>query len=395
MALEKVSCSVCFSPIEWKKFRPNGLAKERRPKTRRGAISNLSIRWKLSQREWRVAFMGTIDRDEIRRLKLEADLVSYACARRGYSISETESSPRGNPTHWVLRRSSDDRKLVALRGRADGCWLYYDLGKHGAQLGAGGRPTGHDGYGSIIDFIQEELALPKGRGTQGLVLAVRELRDFVGAMPVRATPRAPAPAGGSSREPSPCVLERWNAAREVQNSRYLSSRALVSQAWNHQRFRGTWREESRGNVLFAHRDLSGKLTGFDIKNRGMSLFSPGGVKTATWRSNDLPNDRYLLLTESAINSLSFHQLHPELAVRHRSFGGRIGTAQLELVRREVERLPRRMTVLLAFDGQDDPAGQRYEEQVRRILPSGLRVEVAHPPRCKDWNDYLQEVALER
>ena len=114
-----------------------------------------------------------------------------------------------------------------------------------------------------------------------------------------------------------------------------------------------------------------------------------------WRSNELAGDRYYLLTESAINALSFHQLHPDLPVTHRSFGGRIGSAQLRALQVELDRLPTSTTVLLAFDGAGDGAGQHYEQQVRSVLPRGLSAETAHPPHTKDWNDYLQAIEPSR
>ena len=170
-----------------------------------------------------------------------------------------------------------------------------------------------------------------------------------------------------------------------------SRRATLS----HVRFEGTWRLDDRDNVLFAHRDGDGRLVGFEIKNHGFTSYPRGGVRTGMWRSNPVPGDRYFLLTESAINALSFQQLHPEVPTAHRSFGGRIGTAQLRLLAAELERLPPTTTVLLAFDGAGDPAGRRYEEDVRRVLPKNLRAEIAHPPCGKDWNDYLQSIELSR
>src|SRR5688572_21343891 len=104
--------------------------------------------------------MSPRSRDELERLKRDADLLDYACTRAGYEVDWKESSPRGNPTHWILRRHSDDSKILAIR--TPNCWLYFDLRQHGADLGSGRLSPG--GHGTIIDFVQQELGLPTGPG---------------------------------------------------------------------------------------------------------------------------------------------------------------------------------------------------------------------------------------
>ena len=144
---------------------------------------------KLSGPGPRMGVMSASGRDEIDRLKRDADLLEYACNRAGFEVDWKESSPRGNPTHWILRRGSDDAKILVLRGRS--CWLYFDLRQHGHELGSGRLSPG--GYGTIIDFVQQELGLPRGRGLPSLGLALKEIRDFVGVRPVppaTADPRA-------------------------------------------------------------------------------------------------------------------------------------------------------------------------------------------------------------
>jgi hypothetical protein len=335
---------------------------------------------------------GLASRDEIERLKRGINLVEYACSRAGYQIDLKESSPRGNPTHWILRRPSDGSKLLALRGPK--CWLYFDLKQHGPDLRR--RKAIGDGYGTIVDFVQEQIALPKGRGSRSFGLVVRELREYAGVSP---TPPATAfsvhPPSRQERLPSPEVASRWNAAREPNSSSYLASRGLLPSTLAHPRFTGVWRVDDRQNVLFAHRDCDARLVGFEIKNHNFTSYPRGGVRTGLWRSNAFPGDRYLLLTESAINALSFDQLHPDRTVRYMSFGGRIGSGQLAALECTLRSLGRNVTILLAFDGAGDEAGAHYERQVRNILPAGLRAETTHPPSEKDWNDYLQSVQLGR
>jgi Toprim-like len=352
-------------------------------------------------------------REEIDQLKRDANLVDYACRKRGYYVDTAESSPRGNPTNWILRRDADDAKILLLRGPK--CWLYYDLRLRGGELdkkehqaGTGQASTVQpsartakalEGYGSIIDFVQEELGLSKGAGTPSFGIVLREIRDFVGAPPLQPSHRLAAPAykdpAYKERKPTSSVLEAWTAARETSTSQYLESRSLTPATLRHPRFAGTWRTDQRGNVLFPHRADDGLLATFEVKNYNYTSSAVGGVKTGFWRSNDFPHDKFLFLTESAINALSFHQLHPHQPTRFRSFGGRIGAEQLRLAEKELTRLPSNITVLLAFDGNGDLAGREYEAQVRRIMPPHVRAEVCYPPSGKDWNDHLQALDIER
>jgi hypothetical protein len=338
--------------------------------------------------------------EEIERLKADANLVVYAARRRGYWIDRTQCSPQANPTHWILRRDADDAKILAFRTQR--CWLYYDLRLHGEALGgrtasaSSGSFGPTDGHGTIIDFIQAELGLSKGKGASGFGHVLRELRDFVGAPLAKYSPHRPAPpAPPATRTPSAQVAEAWNAARETTSSVYLESRALTPATLRHPRFAGRWRVDARGNVLFPHHDDQGVLTTFEIKNYHFTSSATGGVKTGLWRSNEFPGDRFIFLTEASINALSFHQLHPDRPTRYRSFAGRIGVEQLRLAQRELATLPGTMTVLLAFDGNGDPSGKVYEAQIRQILPPHLKAEVCHPPSGKDWNEHLENLDRSR
>ncbi len=98
------------------------------------------------------------------------------------------------------------------------------------------------------------------------------------------------------------------AAREVTDSVYLRERGLHLETLRDPRFAGTWRQDARGNVLFAHRDDASELTGFEIKNRGVTRFAPGGTKSA-WQSGVHADDCFAVVTESAIEALRGGCLH--------------------------------------------------------------------------------------
>jgi hypothetical protein len=157
------------------------------------------------------------------------------------------------------------------------------------------------------------------------------------------------------------------------------------------RFAGTWRLDGRGNVLFAHRDEYGALTGFEVKNRGFTGFAVGGTKTA-WQSAARDSDRVLVVTESAIDALSHHQLYSvqREATRYLSTAGQPSGAQMELLDRTFARLPRTTTVVAAVDA--DATGHALAGRIRELVHGHdlvFRRDV--PERAKDWNEVLQRV----
>ena len=330
-------------------------------------------------------------RDEIERLKRDADFLTYATTRHGYYVDDKECSPRGNPTHFILRRDADDAKILAIRGQQ--CWLYVDLRQHGGALPAGGTLQGAGGRGTIIDFIQEERRLPRGRGTPGFGLALQELRDFVGTSPLMRPHQGVHRAPDRLRGPSPEVAARWEAASDTRLCPYLLTRAISPRTLTDSRFAGTWRMDSRGNALFPHRDGQGLLTNFEMKNHGFTSYPRGGIKTGIWRSNEMASDRRLCMAESAIDALSFHQVHGDRDTRYWSASGNPGGRQLKLMEAELAKVPAGTDILLAFD--KDAAGAAFEAQVRAMLPRHLQAQVAHPPAGKDWNEYLQARELDR
>jgi hypothetical protein len=188
------------------------------------------------------------------------------------------------------------------------------------------------------------------------------------------------------------VAEAFAAARLAGTCDYLRARGLRHETLAHPRFAGTWRLDRRGNAIFVHRDEASAITGFEVKNRGYTGFAPGGTKTA-WQSVAREGDRALVVTESAIDALSYHQLHrdPGDSMRYLSIAGAPSTAQIALLEKVFARLPPCSTVVAAVDA--DEAGHKLAgrlETLARCAPHiGFRRDA--PVGGKDWNDVLQRV----
>ncbi len=303
---------------------------------------------------------------ELHRFKTDIHLVHYAIERYGYQRDRRESSRASH----VLRHPATNDKII-VRTAPDGHWTYFSVRDE------------RDG-GTIIDF-------ERTRGRHGSLGHVRqELRQWLGtARPDFdfGLPAAPAPPPDRR-----AVALAFDAARHADNNPYLNARGIRPQTLRDPRFAGTWGMDRRGNTLFVHTTAAGEVTGFEIKNRGFTGFATGGTKSV-WQSAALPTDRALVVTESAIDALSYFQLHPERAgmTRFVSTGGAPSPQQIVVLDRLLTQLPpsSRLVAAVDSDGAGDKLASRIAELVRER--AHIAFERHSPAPAKDWNDVLQQV----
>jgi hypothetical protein len=304
------------------------------------------------------------DDDELHRFKTDIPLVHYAVDRHGYQRDRRESSVSSH----VLRHPTTGDKIVVRKDR-DGHWTYFSV------------RDAHD-HGTIVDFAQ------KRGGHRSLGSVRQELRQWLGIeWPRLDDVQARPPRDITSPEE---VFDR--AARFTASCAYLHARGLRRETLGDPRFAGTWAEDARGNALFVHRDDVGRVTGFEAKNVGFTGFAPGGSKAA-WQSIVHRDDRALVITESAIDALSHHQLHPDphKATRYLSTAGAPSSAQFELLERIFSRLSPMSAVIAAVDS--DEAGHQLASRIEALAQRVPRVAFRRdaPAGAKDWNDILQRV----
>jgi hypothetical protein len=297
--------------------------------------------------------------DELERFKSEINLTAYA-ASRGYRLDARESSR----SSVVMRHPGTDDKIIVTRGERDRHWIYFSV-------------RDSRDHGTIVDFVQR-----RDGGTLGDVR--RTLLPWIGVDRPLVGPELYRPSITPRAVDRAAVARAFERARAVTNSAYLNWRGIRPAMLCSDRFAGTFREDHRGNVLFPHRDAAG-LSGFESKNRGWTSFSPGGVK-ALWHSASFPDDTRLVLVESAIDAISFHQLHHAPRASYASTAGTLSEHQRELLAGTLRALPAGTTVDLAFDR--DPAGDALAAQVRAL--GGASFSRVTTPLGKDWNECLQE-----
>jgi hypothetical protein len=303
---------------------------------------------------------------ELDAFKRDIDLRQFA-ASLGYQIDKRDSW-RGST---VLRHGAD--KIVVRRNR-NGHYVFFSV-------------RDDRDHGSIIDFLQRRRHLTLG--------AVRQiLRPWLGR-PAAALPLFP--------KLEPTTKDRIqveNQYRSMAHSRrypYLEQeRCLPAGVLSSPRFAARMRIDARGNTVFPHFDAVG-LCGYEIKNRGFTGFAAGGDK-GLWFSHIRPNDRRLVLAESAIDALSHAALFPDAGdrTRYASLGGKPNARQTGLIRTSIARLPAGSEIIAAFDA--DEAGCLLVEVIRLAVAS-VAIEMgrqdlvftAHLPaqEGEDWNQVLQ------
>lgn len=297
--------------------------------------------------------------DELDHFKREVNLAELASAR-GYQLDRRKSSRAS----VVMRHPATGDKVVISRSGPREHWTYFSVGN--------GRDAG-----TVVDFLQH-----RGCATLGSVR--QELRRWTGDGRSRTAASSFQSRSATQPKDREAVAAAFAAAVVVDSDPYLSSRGVRPETIRSARFQGTLRRDRRGNVLFPHADGEG-LSGFESKNHGWTSFSTGGVK-ALWRSNATPGDRRLVLTESAIDGISYHQLAPDDLTWYASTAGTLSRHQRSLLAEVFRRLPAGAAVVLAFDA--DAGGNRLARDVAE-LAQGVRVLREVPPHGKDWNECLQ------
>jgi len=298
--------------------------------------------------------------DELDAMK-RIDLCQYA-ASRGFVLDRRQSS-----RHSAVMRHANGDKLIVARSKS-GHYVYFNA-------------KGSDN-GSIIDLIQarDRVSLGEVRKLLRPWLSGGSIaRSELPVLPMELQP---------SEHDAARVLGAWMKARPIgQTHEYLEKeRGIPREILTHPKFHNRIRIDDRGNAVFPHFNQSG-LCGFELKNRGFTGFSPGGVKGLAC-SRPEEGDRDMVICETTIDMLSLAALEGTEGRRFFSTAGQISPLQAECLRSAVAQMPENGTIILAFDCDD--GGQELSRRVSESISGITQQIVAHSPNKVglDWNDVL-------
>jgi hypothetical protein len=303
---------------------------------------------------------------ELEKFKTEINLVEYAI-HIGYEYLARESSP----SSAVLRHSSGDKIIVATDKFGHG--IYFSVGDNSDN-------------GTIIDFVQNRNNLSLGEVRRELrpYLVKSEIASNGGIKPHRPDELVAKPHIVNRDRIS--LIKKFSGFSAPMSHSYLAQRGITSSTVNNDRFTNRIAIDSQENIIFPHYDRDG-LTGYSIKNINFTGFSKGGTK-ALWQSNQSKDDTRLVITESAIDALSYHQLFPHQHTRYISTEGTPSNYQKQLI---VEAMAEPSNtigeIIIATD--NDEAGNKLAHTLAALAPSGTSVQRHAPTSGKDWNECLE------
>lgn len=328
--------------------------------------------------------------DELEDFKTTINLSQYAAAQ-GYTL-DPKSSSRNSA---VMVDIAGD-KIIIAKGH-DRHWVYFSV--HQAA----------DPGGSIIDFVQH-----RGGGSSMCSLGnVRqELRPWLKHASPSSFPTAHPlsshtppllsedlpPEDSYAQDLQPLARDLLQVRARIEDSmaidghhRYLCEQRMIPPALlGCERFLGRVRSDKNYNVIFPHWNEDG-ISGYEVKNAGFTGFAPGGIK-GLWGSRKKETDCKLVISETAIDSMSYAALHGHEQSRFISAAGQMSPAQPGLLRRAMEGMPDGSEIIAGVD--HDKAGEQMADAIKTVYDdlgrAGLAFRVHMPSDAgNDWNDALR------
>ena len=294
--------------------------------------------------------------NDLNQFKKKIDLRAFA-ASYGFAIDR-----RRTCANSCKMRDASGYQIVIARDENSKDYIYFSINNAVDS-------------GTIIDFLQN-------RGVKGWREIGDTLRGFLG-LPLPDEIATYGKLKASKKDIQQAVLD-YEKAEWATAAPYLVSRGIPAALTGSHRFKNCFKVDWRGNVLFPHYNRSG-LSGFEKKNYDFTGFASGGVK-GLWSSICYKADTVLVITESAIDALSYQVLNPELtSARFLSIGGSMNPDQLELLTLAMKKM-KNGEIRLALDNDTD--GEKMTDQVRGLALQGTRI--TRPlPQSKDWNQDLK------
>jgi len=177
---------------------------------------------------------------------------------------------------------------------------------------------------------------------------------------------------------------------ELKNPEYLYSRGVESQTLNNTAFKGkifNVRIGEYDNIGFPYYDAEDKIVGYEIRNKQYKHMVEGSKRSScVWHSN-IPNKLdFVLLTESPIDALSYHQLKGKKNTLYVAFAGAVGDDQITTLKSIIKGANSGSDFKFISAVDNDKAGRRYTEKFKTAFSENLIVDT---PLLNDFNEDLK------
>lgn len=298
---------------------------------------------------------------DLNMVKRSVNIADLAMNRYGYEIDPSQSTK----SYDVVRRGDD--KIAVSQARDTGFYIYYNFKDDRDK-------------GTVIDFIVRRENVP-------VKDAIRLAGDLGGVE--RPQGKEFKPRYEQIQKDRTAVVDKIRSMEKVERSEYLESRGLSIATIGAKRFEGRILGDERNNVVFPHFDEKGP-SGGEVKNNGFTGFMTGGSR-GLWVSLGKKNDNKLVVTEGAVDALSYYQAKDDGKTRYVSTGGTLTDKQVDLLGKMLDQMGKGAVIVDATDR--DAAGEGYSAKL--VAKFGDRVVEDKTAVGKDWNDKIKSDVLQK
>jgi hypothetical protein len=147
------------------------------------------------------------------------------------------------------------------------------------------------------------------------------------------------------------------------------------------------------NIGFPYYNAFGDTIGFELRNKQFKHVIDGSDRSiGIWHSNIPKLLEWIILTESPIDALSYHELKGKKNSLYVSFGGSVSLGQLETVKSIITEAKATSALKIISAVDNDEMGRIYTEKFKEVLSKNIAEDF---PRLNDYNEDLKKVRIIR
>lgn len=295
------------------------------------------------------------DDAELLAFKASIDLPAFLGCH-GYELDRSKSS--ANSRTFVGGRLGE----VITRRNTD-AWVFFTRDR--------------SANGSVIEFVQAEFGFNLGHARKYLrsyVPGAWKAQDLTQAA-AKHTAQASKPLTPAELQAQAAALVPYSGPGYLEQERGIAAETITAFAAHIRQDNSRFR-----NVCFPHTDANGLTTGWEVRSHGFKAFLKDAQKSL-WVA-DL-GGRAAVITESAIDAMSYHQANAALPACYISIAGSMNSTQRADLEDFLKSSGAFDEVIVASDNDAD--GRRYFEVINAWRPDA----VWHPaPVGGDWNEAI-------
>ena len=193
------------------------------------------------------------------------------------------------------------------------------------------------------------------------------------------------------KEHETAVFKLPEGITELKMPDYLFFRGINLQTFNNAVFKGKIFNVRKGefdNIGFPYFDAEQKIAGYELRNKQYKYMVEGSQRSSCiWHSNIPVTLDFVVLTESPVDALSYHQLKGKKNSLYVAFAGAVGDEQIDTLKAIIRDAIKSPGFKFISAVDNDIAGKRYTEKFRVALSENLIVDA---PLLKDFNEDLKK-----